>query len=84
MFNTSSDKVSANCNLSLGLLKTEHKTSVQKKNGRPGRSETGQPAKILKFTGWVEKILTGSISDRGEGANHISAPEPGFSLNGSD
>ena len=38
-----------------------------KKTGRPGRSETGwpagQPAMILKFTGRVEKILTGSISD---------------------
>ena len=37
------------------------------KAGRPGRSETGrpagQPAEILKFTGLVEKILTGSISD---------------------
>ena len=37
-----------------------------KKTGRPGRSETGrpagQPAMILKFTGRVEKILTGSIS----------------------
>ena len=37
-----------------------------KKTGRPGRSEVGrpaaQPAMILKFTGRVEKILTGSIS----------------------
>ena len=41
-----------------------------KKTGWPGRSETGQPAgrpagqptMILKFTGRVEKILTGSIS----------------------
>ena len=42
-----------------------------KKNGLPGRSETGrpagQPAMILKFTGRVEKILTGSISDLGVG-----------------
>ena len=34
-----------------------------KKTGRQGRSEIGQPAMILKFTGRVEKILTGSISD---------------------
>ena len=33
-----------------------------KNSGRPGRSETGQPAMILKFTGRVEKIPTGSIS----------------------
>ena len=37
-----------------------------KNTGRPGRLETsrlaGQPAMILKFTGRVEKILTGSIS----------------------
>ena len=30
VFNTSSDKVSANYSLSLGLLKTEHKPSVKK------------------------------------------------------
>ena len=30
VFNTSGDKVSANYSLSLGLLKTEHKTSVKK------------------------------------------------------
>ena len=46
---------------SLDTLNTEQKPSV-KKIGRPGRSETGQPAMILKFTGRVEKILTGSIS----------------------
>ena len=44
--------------------------------GRPGRSETGrpagQPAMILKFTGRVEKILTGSISATGAMRNHLS------------
>ena len=51
-------------NFSLDTLNREQKLSV--KTGRPGRSETGlpasQPAMILKFTGRVEKILTGSIS----------------------
>ena len=61
VLNTSSDKVSVNYSLSLGLLKTEHKLSI-KKTGGPGRSVTGQPAEILNFTGRVEKILTGSIS----------------------
>ena len=39
-------------NFSLDTLKSEQKLSV-KKNGRPGRSETGQPAMILKFTARV-------------------------------
>ena len=39
-------------NFSLDTLNREQKPSV-KKTGRPGRSETGQPAMILKFTGRV-------------------------------
>ena len=69
VFNTSSDKVSVNYNLSLGLLDTELNPSVNK--GRPGRSVTGTPALILKFTGWVDKILTGSISDSGKYVEHL-------------
>ena len=42
-------------------LSSEQKPSVKKKR-RSGRSETGQPALILKFTSRVGKILTGSIS----------------------
>ena len=68
--NTSSDKVSVNYSLSLGLLDTELNPSVNK-NGRPGRSVTGTPALILKFTGWVDKILTGSISDSGKYLEHL-------------
>ena len=53
-------------NSSLNTLNGEEKPSA-KKTGRPGRSETGrpagQPAMILKFTGRVGKILTGSISE---------------------
>ena len=48
-------------NFLVDALNSEQKLSV--KNGRLCRSETGQPAQILKFTGRVEKILTGSISD---------------------
>ena len=47
-------KLRVNYSLSLGLLNTEHKPSVK---------NTGQPASILKFTGQVEKILTGSTSE---------------------
>ena len=65
-FNSSSDKVSVNYNLSLGLLNTERKPLV-KRNGRPGRSVTGQPVGrpgyTLNYTGRVENILTGSTSD---------------------
>ena len=42
-------------------LSGEQKPSAKKK-GRSGRSETGQLALILKFTGRVGKILTVSIS----------------------
>ena len=74
VFDTSSDKVSVNYSLLLGLLNTEHKPSVKKKqNGRPGRSVTGQPAWILNFTGRVEKILTGPIS----GSYYCECPRAG-------
>ena len=42
-------------NFSLDTLNSEEKPSVKK--------TVGQPAMILKFTGRVEKILTGSISE---------------------
>ena len=44
-------------NFSLNTLNSEEKPSVKKPVDR-----AGQPAMILKFTGRVEKILTGSIS----------------------
>ena len=58
VFNTSSDKVRANYSLSLGLLNTERKPSRKTPVNR-----AGQPTYIFNFTGRVEKILTGSISD---------------------
>ena len=42
-------------NFSLDTLNSEQKPSV-KKTGRSGRSETGQPAMILKITGQVRSI----------------------------
>ena len=51
VLNTSSDKVSENYSLSLGLLTTEHKPSVKK----------GVDFEFYRL-GRVEKILTGSIS----------------------
>ena len=44
-------------NFSLDTLNSEQKPSVKKPVDR-----AGQAAMILKFTGWVEKILTGFIS----------------------
>ena len=67
--NTAGDKVSVNYSLSLGLLNTQHDPSVNK--GRPDWSVTDVPALILKFTGCVDKILTGSISDSGKYFEHL-------------
>ena len=48
VFNTSSDKASVNCNLSLCLWNIEHKPSV-KKDGQPGRSMTGPTGVDFEF-----------------------------------
>ena len=48
-------------NFSLDTLNSEQKPSVKKPVDRAGQ----KPAMILKFTGRVEKILTGSISALG-------------------
>ena len=60
-------------NFLLNTLNSEQKPSAKNrltgpvKNRSTGRSKTGRPAgqpvMILKFTGRVEKIRTGSISD---------------------
>ena len=73
MLNTSSEKVSVNYSLSLGLLNTEHKPSVKKRSTGPVR-----PVNFKFCAGWstgidfefyqsgrVKKILTGSISGTG-------------------
>ena len=63
VFNLSSDKVSVNYSLSLGLLNSEHKRLVKKKRSTKPVSDrsTGVHFEFSR-SGRVEKILTGSIS----------------------
>ena len=49
-------------NFLLDTLNSEQKPSAKKTVDREGQKPVGHPAMILKFTGRVEKILTGSIS----------------------
>ena len=48
VLNTSSDKVSVNYSLSLGLLKTEHKLSIKKTGGPVSDRSTGRDFKFYR------------------------------------